>query len=162
MIFMWITRERAAELTAWFNKNKRELPWRSDPSPYHVWLSEIMLQQTRVEFVRDRYLRFLKELPDIRSLAECEEEKLMKLWEGMGYYSRARNLQKCAGILMEHHGGELPADAETLRSLPGIGPYTAGAISSIAFHIPAAAVDGNVMRVLARAKADERDIRRET
>ncbi len=161
MIFMWITKERTEELTAWFYENKRDLPWRSDPSPYHVWLSEIMLQQTRVEFVKERYLRFLGELPDLRSLAECEEEKLLKLWEGMGYYSRVRNLQKCAVVLMEQYGGELPSDVKTLRSLPGIGPYTAGAISSIAFHVPSAAVDGNVMRVLARVTADDRDIRRE-
>ena len=161
IIFMWINRQRAEELIAWYRKNRRDLPWRRDPSPYHVWLSEIMLQQTRVEFVKERYLRFLEELPDLLSLAECEEEKLMKLWEGMGYYSRARNLQKCARVVADQYGGELPADPHTLKSLPGIGPYTAGAISAIAFHLPSAAVDGNVMRVFARAIADERDIRKE-
>ena len=159
MIFMWMNEKRALELTDWFERNQRDLPWRKDPTPYHVWLSEIMLQQTRVEFVKDRYVRFLEELPDIQSLAECEEEKLLKLWEGMGYYSRIRNLQKCAKVLVKEHGGVLPSDLKTLLSLPGIGPYTAGAISSIAFHQPLAAVDGNVMRVMARVLADERDIR---
>lgn len=143
-------------LLHWFYANHRILPFRSDPTPYHVWLSEIMLQQTRVSAALPYYERFLAALPDIPALAACEEEKLHKLWEGLGYYSRVRNLQKAAKIVCEQYGGELPADYEALRSLPGIGDYTAGAIASISFGLPVPAVDGNVLRVFSRLYNDDR------
>ena len=145
-------------LLAWYEKNKKALPWRNNPSPYHVWLSEIMLQQTRIEAVIPYYERFLKELPNIQALAEVPDDKLMKLWEGLGYYSRARNLKKAAIEIMEHHNGNLPEDAETLRKLPGIGDYTAGAIASISFGKPEPAVDGNVLRVIMRYLGKDDDI----
>ena len=145
-------------LLEWYEKQRRPLPWRNDPSPYHVWLSEIMLQQTRIEAVIPYYERFLKELPDIKSLAEASDDKLMKLWEGLGYYSRARNLKKAAVDIMEHHGGALPQTAEALRGLSGIGDYTAGAIASICFGKPEPAVDGNVLRVLMRYLGKDDDI----
>lgn len=141
-------------LLEWFYKNQRILPFRTDPSPYHVWLSEIMLQQTRVSAALPYYERFLAALPDISALAECEEEKLHKLWEGLGYYSRVRNLQKTAKIVCEQYGGQLPADYDALRALPGIGDYTAGAIASISFGLAVPAVDGNVLRVFARLYND--------
>ena len=141
-------------LLDWFYKNHRILPFRTDPSPYHVWLSEIMLQQTRVSAALPYYERFLAALPDIPALAACEEEKLHKLWEGLGYYSRVRNLQKAARIVCEQYGGQLPADYDALRALPGIGDYTAGAIASISFGIPVPAVDGNVLRVFSRLYND--------
>lgn len=156
---MKISEELAIQLNEWYSKHKRDLPWRDTGDPYDVWLSEIMLQQTRVEFVKERFIRFKQELPDIPSLAECEDDQLMKLWEGMGYYSRARNLKKCALTLVKEYDGKLPEDADELRKLPGIGPYTAGAISAIAYGHPSPAVDGNVLRVLARLFGDERDIR---
>ncbi|MEE3467011.1 MAG: A/G-specific adenine glycosylase [Eubacterium sp.] len=137
-------------LLDWYSKNKRSLPWREAPSPYHVWISEIMLQQTRIEAVMGYYERFLERLPSVRELAEVEDDELMKLWEGLGYYSRARNLKKAAIRVTEEFDGELPADYELLVSLPGIGSYTAGAIASIAYGLPEPAVDGNVMRVLMR------------
>ena len=137
-------------LLSWYQKSKRSLPWRDDPTPYRVWVSEIMLQQTRVEAVKEYYLRFMQELPTVQALAECEEEKLLKLWEGLGYYSRVRNLQKAAKTIVSVYGGDFPADVATLTTLSGIGSYTAGAISSIAFGNPAAAVDGNVLRVASR------------
>ena len=137
-------------LLSWYEKSKRSLPWRDEPTPYRVWVSEIMLQQTRVEAVKEYYLRFMRELPTVQDLAECEEEKLLKLWEGLGYYSRARNLQKAAKTILSLYGGEFPADVATLSTLSGIGSYTAGAISSIAFGKRAAAVDGNVLRVVSR------------
>lgn len=145
-------------LLIWYAENARQLPWRQDITPYRVWISEIMLQQTRVEAVKPYFERFMRELPDIRALAEVPEERLLKLWEGLGYYSRARNLQKAARQVCAEYGGELPADPAQLQRLCGIGAYTAGAISSIAFGLPAPAVDGNVMRVWARLTADERDI----
>ena len=123
----------APALLDWFYKNRRILPFREDPTPYHVWLSEVMLQQTRVSAVLPYYERFLAALPDIPALAACDEEKLHKLWEGLGYYSRVRNLQKAAKIVCEQYGGQLPADYAALRALPGIGDYTAGAIASISF-----------------------------
>ena len=135
-------------------QNHRILPFRTDPSPYHVWLSEIMLQQTRVSAALPYYERFLAALPDIPALAACEEEKLHKLWEGLGYYSRVRNLQKAARIVCEQYGGQLPADYDALRALPGIGDYTAGAVASISFGIPVPAVDGNVLRVFSRLYND--------
>ena len=141
-------------LLNWFYENQRILPFRTDPSPYHVWLSEIMLQQTRVSAALPYYERFLAALPDIPALAACEEEKLNKLWEGLGYYSRVRNLQKAAKIVCEQYGGELPADYDAIRALPGIGDYTAGAICSISFGIPVPAVDGNVLRVFSRLYND--------
>ncbi len=137
-------------LLPWFEANARELPWRRDREPYHVWLSEIMLQQTRVEAVRGYYLRFLEALPTIAALAEADEGALLKLWEGLGYYSRARNLQKAARVIVSEHGGRFPEDFDAIRALPGVGPYTAGAIASICFEQPRAAVDGNVLRVLSR------------
>ena len=140
-------------LLLWYQANKRTLPWRENPSPYHVWVSEIMLQQTRVEAVKPYFERFVRELPDVCALAQCPEERLLKLWEGLGYYSRVRNLQKCAQQLMLQYDGQLPADYELLKKLPGIGGYTAGAIASIAFDLPVPAVDGNVLRVLTRLLA---------
>lgn len=143
-------REMIPFLLHWYQFHARVLPWREDPSAYHVWVSEIMLQQTRVEAVRGYYMRFLDELPDVRALAQCPEDRLMKLWEGLGYYSRVRNLQKAARIVCEQYDGELPDSAEELRKLPGIGDYTAGAIASIAFRKPEPSVDGNLLRVLSR------------
>ncbi len=137
-------------LLPWYVREKRSLPWREAPTPYRVWVSEIMLQQTRVEAVIGYYQRFMTALPSVEDLAACEEEKLLKLWEGLGYYSRARNLQKAAKQLVAYYGGEFPKDISALQSLPGIGSYTAGAISSIAFGGRTAAVDGNVFRVASR------------
>lgn len=148
----------ASRLLQWYGENKRMLPWRQEPTPYHVWVSEIMLQQTRVEAVKPYYTRFLEAFPTIRDLAMAEEEKLMKLWEGLGYYSRARNLQRAAKVVVEEYGGELPPDYQKLLKLPGIGPYTAGAIASIAFALPQAAVDGNVLRVFSRILEYDEDI----
>lgn len=146
-------------LLNWYRLNRRPLPWRQDREPYHVWLSEIMCQQTRVEAVRAYYLRFLAALPDVYALAECSEEQLLKLWEGLGYYSRARNLQKAAKRIAEDFGGVFPQDWDTVRALPGVGDYTAAAICSICFRLPTPAVDGNVLRVRARFLADRTDIR---
>ena len=137
-------------LLIWYEKNKRSLPWREEPSPYHVWISEIMLQQTRVEAVKAYYARFIEALPEIKDLAECPEERLLKLWEGLGYYNRVKNMQKAAREVMELYNGKLPADYDKLLSLSGIGTYTAGAISSIAYGLPKPAVDGNVLRVITR------------
>ena len=152
--------DRAAALPGallpWFRENARELPWRADRAPYHVWLSEIMLQQTRVEAVRGYYARFLAALPDIRSLADAPPDLLMKLWEGLGYYSRVRNLQAAARCVMAEHGGVFPSDYAAIRALPGIGDYTAGAIASICFEQPTPAVDGNVLRVWTRLNLDDR------
>lgn len=142
-------------LLPWYRENKRDLPWRADREPYHIWVSEIMLQQTRVEAVKGYYARFLARLPDIESLAACDDDELHKLWEGLGYYSRVRNLKKAARVLMDRHGGAFPRDYAAVRALPGIGDYTAGAICSIAFSLPTPAVDGNVLRVLSRLRADE-------
>lgn len=146
-------------LLKWYEKNARKLPWRDDPTPYRVWVSEIMLQQTRVEAVKPYFERFVRELPGIEALAAVPEDRLLKLWEGLGYYSRARNLQKAARAVLERCGGVLPSEPKELLKLPGIGEYTAGAISSIAYGRPEPAVDGNVLRVLARLAADEREIR---
>ena len=143
-----------AVLLPWYRENRRDLPWRQDREPYHVWLSEIMLQQTRVEAVRDYYLRFIRELPDVYALANCDDDRLHKLWEGLGYYSRVRNLKKAARVIVDEYGGEFPRDHGTVLALPGVGPYTAGAICSIAFELPTPAVDGNVLRVLSRLRAD--------
>ena len=145
-------------LLAWYGQRHRALPWRDFPTPYHVWLSEIMLQQTRIEAAIPYYERFVAAYPTVAALAAADDGQLMKLWEGLGYYSRARNLKKAAVCIMERHGGQLPADYAALRALPGIGAYTAGAISSIAFGLPEPAVDGNVLRVITRLTADLDDI----
>ncbi len=145
-------------LLEWYRDNARRLPWRDDPTPYHVWVSEIMLQQTRVAAVLDYYRRFLAEAPDVAALATLPEERLMKLWQGLGYYNRARNLQAAARQIMEKHGGVFPPDYDSVRALKGVGDYTAGAICSIAFGQPVPAVDGNVLRVVARLTGDEGDI----
>lgn len=134
----------------WYDQGHRDLPWRRTQDPYRIWVSEIMLQQTRAETVVSYYERFLARYPAVQDLADAPEEELLKAWEGLGYYSRARSLQKAAKVIVSQYGGRLPADLEKLRALPGIGNYTAGAIASIAFGIPAAAVDGNVERVLCR------------
>ncbi len=149
-------RQAIQKLPQWFHENKRDLPWRTDREPYHVWLSEIMLQQTRVEAVKPYYARFLDVIPDIKTLSECEQDTLMKLWEGLGYYSRARNLQKAAKQIMTDFRGEFPRTYKEIRSLAGIGDYTAGAIASICFDLPEPAVDGNVLRVYTRLLADAR------
>ena len=145
-------------LLPWYQQNARILPWRENTEPYRVWVSEIMLQQTRVEAVIPFYNRFMERLPDIQALADVPEEELVKLWEGLGYYSRVRNLQKAAQIICREMGGVFPEEYEQMRKLPGIGAYTAGAISSIAFDKPRAAVDGNVLRVVTRVIADKTDI----
>lgn len=137
-------------LIPWFSENARALPWRIDREPYHIWLSEIMLQQTRVEAVRGYYLRFLQAFPTVEALAAADSDVLRKLWEGLGYYSRVRNLQIAAKKIMEGYGGVFPRTYEDIRTLPGIGPYTAGAICSIAYDMPTPAVDGNVLRVVSR------------
>ena len=142
----------------WYRNNKRDLPWRKQINAYRVWISEIMLQQTRVEAVKPYYARFLSELPDVKALAEVPEEKLLKLWEGLGYYNRARNLQIAARQIMEEYNGVFPETYEEIHSLKGIGNYTAGAISSFVYHLPKPAVDGNVFRVVTRILADSDDI----
>lgn len=147
-----------APLLAWYDRGHRILPWREDATGYHVWLSEIMLQQTRVEAVKPYYERFLKILPDIPSLAGANEDVLLKLWEGLGYYNRVRNMQKAAKLVMEEYGGRLPEDYDELCKLPGIGSYTAGAVSSIAYGKLSPAVDGNVLRVVSRLCMEEADI----
>lgn len=145
-------------LLCWYDQNGRTLPWRENAQPYRVWVSEIMLQQTRVEAVKPYFDRFMLQLPTIADLAEVEESKLLKLWEGLGYYNRARNLQKTAKIIMEKYQGVFPSQYEALLSLPGIGEYTAGAIASICFGKPIPAVDGNVQRVLARLTENYADV----
>ena len=150
--------EWTEHLLAWYEANKRDLPWRRTTEAYPVWISEIMLQQTRVEAVRGYWARFLEALPSVAALAAVEEDRLLKLWEGLGYYSRARNLKRAAQQMVERFDGALPKDYAALLSLPGIGEYTAGAIASIAFGIPVPAVDGNVLRVMARLGDDASDI----
>ncbi|MBD5545612.1 MAG: A/G-specific adenine glycosylase [Lachnospiraceae bacterium] len=145
-------------LLIWYEQNLRTLPWRDEPEPYRVWVSEIMLQQTRVEAVKPYFKRFLEALPTIRHLAEAKEDELLKLWEGLGYYNRVRNMQKAAKIVVETYGGKMPADYELLLNLPGIGSYTAGAVASISYGIAVPAVDGNVLRVLSRVTGDESDV----
>ncbi len=147
-------------LLQWYETNARTLPWRQDPTPYHVWISEIMLQQTRVEAVKEYYRRFLDRLPTVEALAQADEDQLMKLWQGLGYYNRARNLQKAARMIQEEYQGHFPREYEELLKLPGIGEYTAGAIASMAFGKPVPAVDGNVYRIYTRLKADASDITR--
>lgn len=156
-----IPEEFAPALLKWYSENARTLPWRDDPEPYKVWVSEIMLQQTRVEAVKPYFQRFMEALPDLEALADADEQTLLKLWEGLGYYNRVRNLQKAARQALEEFGG-LPDSAEKLMELPGIGPYTAGAVASIAFGKPAAAVDGNVLRVITRLMAYGEDISKQS
>lgn len=146
------------KLLTWYDANKRDLPWRRSKNPYHIWVSEIMLQQTRVDTVIPYYERFLDWFPTVESLANAPEERLLKAWEGLGYYSRVRNMQKAAQQIMNEFEGKFPSTYEGISSLKGIGPYTAGAISSIAFNLPQPAVDGNVMRVLARLFEVNHDI----
>lgn len=141
-------------LLAWYGEGHRQLPWRETREPYPIWLSEIMLQQTRVEAVRGYYARFLKALPTVEALASCDDETAHKLWEGLGYYSRVRNLKKAAGVILEQYHGVFPRTYEEIRGLPGIGDYTAGAICSIAYDLPTPAVDGNVLRVMSRLLDD--------
>lgn len=146
-------------LLEWYQNNARDLPWRRETNAYYTWLSEIMLQQTRVEAVIPYFIRFIQEVPDVAALAVLPEQQLLKLWEGLGYYSRARNLQKAAGVIMQEYEGKIPSTYEELLKLPGIGEYTAGAIASIAFGKSVPAVDGNVLRVAARLLAYEEDIK---
>lgn len=154
--------EMREKLIAWYRKNKRELPWRNIKDPYRIWVSEIMLQQTRVEAVKPYYERFLQTLPTVQDLANAEEDVLLKLWEGLGYYNRVRNMQKAAIQIVEEHDGIFPTTYEEIRKLQGIGNYTAGAISSFAYGIPKPAVDGNVLRVVTRLTADESDIMKQS
>ena len=141
-------------LLRWYDEGHRDLPWRKNASPYRVWVSEIMLQQTRVEAVRGYFERWMQAFPDVRSLAEAEEAQVLKLWEGLGYYSRARNLHRAAKLICSQYGDALPADFKALLALPGIGEYTAGAVASIGFGLRVPAVDGNVLRVAARLDDD--------
>lgn len=145
------------DLLHWYKSEARELPWRSDPTPYKVWISEMMLQQTRVDTAIPFFGRFIEELPAVSDLARVSEDKLLKLWQGLGYYNRALNLKKAAEIIMKEYGGEIPSDRDTLQSLPGIGPYSSGAIASIAFGGRVPAVDGNVIRIMARITGDLRE-----
>lgn len=149
-------------LQKWFRGNARVLPWRENPMAYYVWISEIMLQQTRVEAVKPYFDRFIRELPDVKSLAECPEDKLLKLWEGLGYYNRVRNLKIAANQILDDYDGIIPAEYDELLKLKGIGHYTAGAIASIAYGKPVPAVDGNVLRVISRVTADDSDIMKQS
>ena len=149
-------------LQNWFASNARVLPWRENPIAYYVWISEIMLQQTRVEAVKPYFDRFIRELPDVKALAECPEDKLLKLWEGLGYYNRARNLKIAANQIIEEYGGVIPSEYSELLKLKGIGSYTAGAIASIAYGKAVPAVDGNVLRVISRVTADDSDIMKQS
>lgn len=148
MKYNWL--QLHSPLLSWYRRQHRDLAWRNTTNPYHIWLSEIMLQQTRVEAVKGYYDRFLVEIPDIATLSNISEEKLLKLWEGLGYYNRARNLQKAALRIMEVYQGNFPAVYDEVLGLPGIGEYTAGAICSICYDLPTPAVDGNVLRVMMR------------
>lgn len=153
-----LLRQCLDRLCRWFEAAGRPLPWREDPEPYRVWVSEIMLQQTRIEAVLGYYSRFMAAFPTVEDLAAADEERLLKLWEGLGYYSRARNLKKAAALIVSDYGGRLPGTAAELRKLPGVGDYTAGAIASIACGQPEPAVDGNVLRVLSRVLASAEDV----
>ena len=149
-----MTKAIVEPLLRWYDDGHRDLPWRRDPVPYRAWVSEIMLQQTRVEAVRGYFERWMQAFPDVRALAAADEAQVLKLWEGLGYYSRARNLHRAAQLVCERYGGPLPADYEALLALPGVGEYTAGAVASIGFGLCVPAVDGNVMRVAARLNDD--------
>ena len=148
----------AAALLAWYDSRARVLPWRTEPSPYGTLVSELMLQQTRVDTVIPKYKAFLARFPSFQALASAQEDEVLKAWEGLGYYSRARNLHRAAKVVVEDYGGVLPSDPAVLRTLPGIGPYCAGSVASIGFGVRAPAVDGNVLRVFARLQGDFRDI----
>jgi len=148
----------AKQILPWYENNHRDLPWRSDSDPYHVWISEIMLQQTRVEAVKEYYIRFLKTLPNIAALANVSDETLLKLWQGLGYYNRAANLKKAANVIIANHSGVFPDKYDEILSLPGIGAYTAGAIGSISFQLPKPAVDGNVLRIISRLTDSDKNI----
>lgn len=150
------------KLLCWYDENRRSLRWREDPKPYYVWVSEIMLQQTRVEVVKRYFDSFIESLPTVETLADVQEERLLKLWEGLGYYNRVKNMQKAAAVIMNEYGGKLPDEYETLLTLPGIGPYTAGAIASIAYQKKIAAVDGNVLRVMKRLAGSYDDISKQS
>lgn len=152
--------EAGRRLVAWYQANKRDLPWRHTSDPYRIWVSEIMLQQTRVETVIDYYLRFISQFPDIAALAAAPREEVLRAWQGLGYYSRARHLHEAAAVIMAEHDGRFPNTLEAVCSLPGIGPYTAGAILSIAFNQPVPAVDGNVLRVTARLTGLQEDVQK--
>jgi A/G-specific adenine glycosylase len=162
MLDEFVLEQLVLPLQEWFSGNARILPWRETPTPYYVWISEIMLQQTRVEAVKPYFERFIRALPDVEALAVCPEDKLLKLWEGLGYYNRVRNLNTAAKQIMEEYGGVIPDEYETLLKLKGIGHYTAGAIASIAYGKPVPAVDGNVLRVLSRVTADDSDIMKQS
>lgn len=153
-----ITDRIVMPLLTWYEQNKRILPWRENKNPYRIWVSEIMLQQTRVEAVKPYFDRFLANLPDVESLASAPEEQLLKLWEGLGYYNRVKNMQKAAKMIVERYEGKMPTEYRVLLQLPGIGAYTAGAIASIAFERPVVAVDGNVLRIITRLTADDSDV----
>ncbi len=140
----------ARDLLAWFLRNARDLPWRRTSDPYAIWVSEIMLQQTQVKTVMPYWKRWMRALPNLSALARAKPERLHKLWEGLGYYTRVRNLQRAAQCIREEHDGKFPRDFDDVLALPGVGPYTAGAICSIAFNQPKPILDGNVIRVLAR------------
>lgn len=154
-----VFKELRTSLLSWYDRHARILPWREDPTPYRVWVSEMMLQQTRVDTAIPYFEAFIHELPDVEALANATEEKLLKLWQGLGYYSRVRNLGKAAGIVLEEYGGSLPRDPLILKKLPGLGDYASGAIASIAYGTRATAVDGNVLRVIARLTGDEGNIK---
>ena len=162
MIKNFDLRQLIEPLQSWFQGNARVLPWRETPTAYNVWVSEIMLQQTRVEAVKPYFDRFIQELPDVKALAECPEDKLLKLWEGLGYYNRVRNMKIAAQQVMEEYGGVIPSEYEELIKLKGIGSYTAGAVASIAYGKAVPAVDGNVLRVITRVTADDSDIMKES
>lgn len=162
MIDNFDLRKLVQPLQAWFKSNARVLPWRENPAAYYVWVSEIMLQQTRVEAVKPYFDRFIRELPDVKALAECPEDKLLKLWEGLGYYNRVRNLKIAANQILETYDGVIPCAYEELLKLKGIGHYTAGAVASIAYGKRVPAVDGNVLRVISRVSADDRDIMKQS
>lgn len=153
--------EIVTPLVKWYRENKRILPWRDKGNAYYTWVSEIMLQQTRVEAVKPYFERFITELPDVESLADCPQEKLLKLWEGLGYYNRVRNMQEAAQTVKKEYNGRLPEDYQALLSLKGIGSYTAGVIASIAYGINVPAVDGNVLRVISRITESAEDISRQ-
>lgn len=155
-------RQIEGPLLKWYDENKRQLPWRDKGNAYYTWVSEIMLQQTRVEAVKPYFHRFIKELPDVPALAQCPQDKLLKLWEGLGYYNRVKNMQKAALQVTEQYDGVMPADYEALKELPGIGNYTAGAIASIAYGLPFPAVDGNVLRVISRVMKSREDIMKQS
>lgn len=162
MIDTFDLRQLVEPLQQWFQENARVLPWRENPCGYYVWISEIMLQQTRVEAVKPYFERFIQALPDVKTLADCPEDKLLKLWEGLGYYNRVRNLKIAANQIMDDYNGEIPTEYEELLKLKGIGHYTAGAIASIAYGKSVPAVDGNVLRVISRVTADDSDIMKQS